>query len=130
MTRRLQRVLLAVVAVLVCVSVTGPFRGLASVRASIARASDSANECWVGAASSDGSHRCADVAPQPGVDLEAIESDLDEEDDDALVDVADETAADFVCAPLPGRVRPTRIETTVDTSRFARGPGLARGPPV
>jgi hypothetical protein len=124
-----RRLLLAVVAVLVCIAVTGPFRGLASVRASIALTRESMTVSRV-VTDTDGSQRRADVERKPGVDFEAIENELDDEDDDALNDVAHESSFALGCAPRRRHSRPPRIEITSDTSRWSSRASLARGPPV
>ena len=62
--------------------------------------------------------------------LDAVELD-DELDDEPLAAVDDETtAARARCEPHPAASRPPRAERARDTSRFAAGTGLPRGPPV
>jgi hypothetical protein len=129
MLRRLHRLLLAVIAVVVCIAVTGPFRGIVGVRASIATTNDIARARWIGAG--DDSHRSADVAPDTDVDLEAIETELDDEEDDALNDVADDmTTFALTCAPQPALVPPHHVELSSDTSRRHHHTIFARGPPT
>lgn len=123
MLRRVHRLLLVAIAVVVSIAVTGPFRGIAGVRASIAIAS--------AAHRSDDAQRHIDVARSDGVDLEAIETEVDEEDD-VLNEIGNETTA-CALACVPERrigARPRRLESTTDTSRGTHRRTLARGPPA
>jgi hypothetical protein len=128
MLRRLHRLLLAVIAVVMCLAVIGPFRELAAVRASIAMTHDIARTRWSGVGT-DGSHRSADIAPDTSVDLEAIETERDEEDD-APCDLADETTFALTCAPQRPLLRPHLVELSSDTSRRHHHTIFARGPPA
>jgi hypothetical protein len=130
MLRRMHRLLLAVVAVVVCVAVTGPFRGFVAVRTSIAtmRESTAPRSCSTG--DDDASPRHADLARDERVDLEAIESEVDGEEDDALNDLADETTFALTCAPLRRVVRSDHVELASDTSRRHHRTISARGPPT
>jgi hypothetical protein len=122
----LRRLLLAVVAVIACVCITGPFRGIVSLRASSAVLHGKSPRT----PGSDASPHCTGTGSRP-VDLNAIESDFDDDDDDdVLGDVADEPHPPLACLPggEPG-ARPC-IEGTDDTSRFASSAHPARGPPV
>jgi hypothetical protein len=121
----LRRLLVAVVAVIVCVGITGPFRGIVTLKTSFA-AVHGASALPLG---TDASPQCARTVSRP-VDLNAIESDDDDDDDDTLGDIADEPSWPPAAGPLrdPGPRPP--IEVTDDTSRFAIGSHSARGPPV
>ena len=80
------------------------------------------------AASSEPSHRWHE-STEPVADLEAIEADDDE--DDPLRDVLGIAALPLECVPIRREVdRDPGNELPSDTSRFAAGTGLPRGPPV
>ena len=129
MLRRVHRLLLVAIAVVVAIAVTGPFRGIAGVRASIAMSHDSAQSRRTGPGFDD-AERHVDVARNDGDDLEAIETEVDEEDD-VLNELADRmTTCALACAPERRTVRPRPIEMTSDTSRGAHRSTLARGPPA
>lgn len=125
--RLLQRLVLAVVAIVVCASITSVVR-----RAAVAGRVDTAVRAQ---------HRRAASAPESTqewraddvrgfVDLQALEEDdLDEED--APFAFADDPADHADRTPLPRRPAWSgRGEASNDTSRFAAGTGLPRGPPV
>lgn len=123
--RLLQRLVLAVIAIIVCASITSVVRRAAApgrvdtaVRAQHRRATPDATQEWP-----------ADEA-RGLVDLQALEEDdLDEED--APFAFADDAPDHLDRAPLPRRPAWTgRGEASNDTSRFAAGTGLPRGPPV
>ena len=129
MLRRVHRLLLVAIAVVVAIAVTGPFRGIAGVRASIAMTCESAQSRW-SAHGSDDAQRHADVARDDGDDLEAIETEFDEEDD-VLNDVGDRlTPCALACAPERQMLRHRPVEMTSDTSRGADRSTFARGPPA
>jgi hypothetical protein len=120
----LRRLLLAVVAVILCLGITGPIRGLVSLRTSLALVQGASAR-----SSGNAPSECTTTPARP-VDLDATESDVDDDDDDALGDVSEEPASLLACARPnePGR-RP-RVEITNDTSRFAISAHPARGPPA
>jgi hypothetical protein len=123
----LRRLLLAVVAMIVCVGITGPIRGLVSLSASLAVAHGASAH-----ASGAASPECAGTVARP-LDLTAIESDADDDDDDdddVLGDVSDEPASQLAWAPPREPGRGPRAEITNDTSRFAISAHPARGPPA
>lgn len=130
MLRRVHRLLLVAIAVVVAIAVTGPFRGIAGVRASIAITCEIAQARFAGVGSDD-TQRHVDVARADGDDLEAIETEVDEEDD-VLNEVGHETTT-CALACVPERrigARPRRLEIPIDTSRSSHRQTLARGPPV
>ncbi len=75
------------------------------------------------------SHHWGGGAARPDGDLKAVEIDIDE--DDPLCEAAHGPPPAFRCVPLPGKPdRASRGELQNDTSRFAAGTGLPRGPPT
>ena len=127
--RRVHRLLLVAIAVVVAIAVTGPFRGLAGVRASIATTCETAPMRRSGHGSDD-AQRHVDAAPDPDDDLQAIETEVAEEDD-VLNEIADATVTcELACAPECRIVRPCREVVKTDTSRGTHRSTFARGPPV
>lgn len=126
--RLVQRLALALLTILVCASSPRPIRAsLQIVAAAVELASPD------GAAADDvapeSSHRLLDDRGRPDVDLDALEADLDD-DDDRVGHDANPVSLTFRAAPpprQPGRAR--RGDGESDTSRFAAGTGLPRGPP-
>jgi len=127
--RLLQRLVLAIVTIVLCASVTSVVR-----RVAIAGRIDAAT------AEAHYVARCAAPVPDQSqewqgadervADLKAVESELDEEDRD-VSDVTDDTTPAMSRLLVPRKThRVSRGEAEIDTSRFAAGTGLPRGPPV
>lgn len=127
---RLLRLLTLALVTIVVAGIASPPRDTASLAGSIAVAAhDSANAVQRALAPQPAHHRRPPVT-QPVAGLEAEEADLDD-DRDALYEVADDRAATFKgvwLARKPGRG--LRVDPQIDTSRFAAGTGLPRGPPT
>lgn len=115
---------------IVCAGVMSSGRSIATLVASIdVVVSDGANAARWGSAQASPREWC-DCAAHPVDDLQAMESDIDD-GDDSLCAAADEAAvaASRLAFPrTPGRS--LRSEAQIDTSRFAIGTGLPRGPPA
>ena len=120
----LRRLLLAVVAVLLCVGITGPLRGVVSLRTSLSLVQGAS------ARGSGGASTECTTAPSRPVDLDATELDDDDDDDDALGDVSNDAASLLACVPPNEQGPGPRVEITNDTSRFAISAHPARGPPA
>lgn len=134
MLRSLMRLALAIAAVLVGAGVAGPSRLVGSTEAIVARVVEATarasadGELTVQAAASV-DHRSS----APDEDVGAADTDLDDDDDDddSLSAVSHLSALASRAAPTPGgRAHAIRGESDHDTSRFAAGTGLPRGPPV
>ena len=130
MLRFLLRLTIAIATVLACAGIARPERGSASLLATtvhvVAAAGSSAERC---VAPSGSLHRWHEGAGHPLADLEAIE--LDDDEDDSLRDVLGVAALSFGCVPIPREANRDPVgELPVDTSRFAAGTGLPRGPPA
>jgi hypothetical protein len=129
MLRLLLRFALAIVTVIVCAGIARPAGGSASLL--VAAAIDMAAPDSAGAEQArEPSHHWRDGASSTVVDLKAVESDVDD-DDDPLWHVPDDPALAFRYVPAPRRPdRAARGELPIDTSRFAAGTCLPRGPPT
>jgi hypothetical protein len=126
--RLFYRLLLAIVAVFLCSGAASPAAAATTVVAATIEVAASD-----GAANIDSTpepaHHWRDGGSRP-VEPKACEIDLDD-DDDPLCDVLHDLAPTFQCLPSPREpTRFTRGELSIDTSRFAAGLGLPRGPPV
>lgn len=127
--RLLQRLVLAIVTIVLCASVTSVVRRVAVAGAIDAAVADAHVAARCAAPAPDQSQEWQD-ADDRVADLKAVESEFDEEDRD-VSDVADEAPqalSRIVASPETDRV--SRGEAQFDTSRFAVGTGLPRGPPV
>jgi hypothetical protein len=125
--RLLQRLAIALVTMVVCAGVPSLARTSASllVRTVELTAPDSADER--GASAPKPAHHLRDGTSRP--ELQALEPDLD--DEDPPCDVLDEPALAFERVPAaPESDCAWRGELPSDTSRFAAGTGLPRGPPA
>lgn len=127
-TLRLLQCLAAAFITLVCAGVASPAQGIGRLAASLDAAgftrADGANTAR---RAPERSHSLRDGGTRRV--CEVIESDAS--DDDALSDAADGTAIVFDGAAFsrePGRA--PRCQVRIDTSRFAVGTGLPRGPPT
>ena len=130
MLRLLLRLTIAIATVIACAGVARPERGSASLLASTVRVVAAAGaSAERSGAPSESLHRWHEGAGHPLADLEAIEA--DDDDDDSLRDVLGVAALSFRCVPIPFEAdRDPGGEVAVDTSRFAAGTGLPRGPPA
>jgi hypothetical protein len=130
--RLLRRVVLAIVTVIVCAVIASPAGRSASLLAGafdVAAEADSGNAVR-GVLASEPLQYWQDDHGTRGTDLKAVEFDGDDEDD-PLCHVPDNAALSFRCVPAPPKpAHALRAELQIDTSRFAAGPGLPRGPPV
>jgi hypothetical protein len=121
---RLLRVALAIVTVILCACIASPRQRAASF---LVAAIDAPAQ---GQRASERSHHWKYGDSRRVAELAAVEVDL-EDDDDPLCDVADEAAPAYRCVPAPHRSdRVARADLPRDTSRFAAGTGLPRGPPT
>jgi hypothetical protein len=124
---------LAIVTV-VCGGCRSPARGTASLAASVAVAAHDGASAVRWAAAPQASrqwHQRRDEDLRPDADLGAVEADLDEDDRETLTGVADEPASPVSSVWPPRKPRRgLRVEPQNDTSRFAAGTGLPRGPPT
>lgn len=101
---------------------TGSARLVAAAIDMMAMASPSAARAGVG--------HCLDDDSRAVVELKALESDTDD-DDDPMCGFVDVVALDLRCAPPASESDHTRHgEESRDPSRFAAGMGLPRGPPA
>ena len=128
--RFLLRLAVAIGAVIACAGIATPQRGSARLVATtfhvVAAASSSADR---GVPPSGALHRWHEGAAYSECDLEAIESDDDKHD--PLRDVLAVAGQPFRCGPtLCEPDRDPGGALSVDTSRFAAGTGLPRGPPA
>lgn len=130
--RLLHRLVIAIIAIVVCGGVAGAVRGSANLLgAAIDAVTPPPAQTERAGRTPDPAHDCRDRAACRRLDLKAVESDFDDDDDDAPCDAADGAPLAFRCVPSPrGAARVGRGELSIDTSRFARGPGLPRGPPA
>lgn len=78
------------------------------------------------------SHHWLAGTVRPVVGLEAVKEDLEDLDDgDSLFDAVDGASVVVESVPFPREPgRALRCQPRVDTSRFAVGTGLPRGPPT
>lgn len=84
----------------------------------------------VATASTESAWQAGDEETGVSFDMRPVESDDDDDDDDPFCDVADGAALAFRWVPTPRRPEQApRTEVSGDTSRFAAGTGLPRGPP-
>jgi hypothetical protein len=127
--RRLQWLALAIVAI-VCAGLAGPAPHIAKLAPSIeVTARDESASVVRRPSAPRWSHYWQAGAVRPVVDLEALASDID--DGDVLYGVADGVSAGFESVSFPREPAGTlRCQPRVDTSRFALGTGLPRGPPT
>lgn len=126
MLRLFRRLAVAIATLLVCAGIAGPPRGLLAATIDVVAAPDSAN-----AEHRDASHHWHDGSSRPVEDLEAVEADVDDnDDDDWRWDARDEVSVAFRWLPPEHQPdRSWRGELQIDASRFAAGTGLPRGPP-
>ena len=133
MLRSLMRLALAIAAVLVGAGIAGPSRLVGSAEAIVAgvveaTARASADSELIVQAGASVDHRSS----APAEDVGAADTDLDDDDDDdSLNAVSHLSSLAFRVVPAPGGPsHAIRSEGESDTSRFAAGTGLPRGPPV
>jgi hypothetical protein len=81
---------------------------------------------------SKSSHHWHDRSSRPSADFKAVEVDGDDDDDeDPQCELIGGASVAFRCLPAPRRPDGAlRGELQLDTSRFAAGTGLPRGPPA
>ncbi|MDF2691696.1 MAG: hypothetical protein K0S65_79 [Labilithrix sp.] len=129
--RLIHRLALAIVTIVVCAVIASPGRGSVSLLAGAldVTAADCAN-AGRGVLTSEPLQYCQGDHGERGTDLKAVEFDGDDEDD-PLWHVAENAALSFRRVPAPPKPNQVlRGELQIDTSRFAAGTGLPRGPPV
>jgi hypothetical protein len=127
--RLLRRLAFAIVTVAVCALIACPGQGSASLAAAVDVAEGASASAVRGVLASEPLQYWQDDHGTRRADLKAVESDGDE--DDPLCHVPVNAALSFRCQPVPPKPAcALRCELQVDTSRFAAGPGLPRGPPV
>jgi hypothetical protein len=128
----LRRLALAVAALVVCAGVAAPSRAAAGFVAPAAVKLVACESAGREVMRASRLHPQDDAARR-AIDLNAVELDDDDDDtdgDDPLCAVS-EGALPFPSVPLPRNPgRAVRSELPTDTSRFAAGPGLPRGPPA
>lgn len=123
MLRALYR-LLTLAALLVGAGVVLPTGGSTYVLATVREVAA------VEGASTESSWQTPDDESGEAPDLRVVESDDDDDDDDPFCDIADGSALAFRVVPSPPRPERARHRgISVDTSRYAAGTGLPRGPP-
>ncbi|HVH41658.1 MAG TPA: hypothetical protein VM925_04925 [Labilithrix sp.] len=131
MLRLLCRVALATVIVIVCAIIARPGGGSASLLAVAVAAAPSVS---ANAEHAPEARHWRDGHSRTVVDLKAVEADVDDDDDDdddPLCHVRDHLVAAFRYVPAPRQTdRALRGELQIDTSRFAAGTCLPRGPPT
>jgi hypothetical protein len=128
MLRLLQWLAIAI-ATLVCADIARPGHGIASLGPAIEVAASDVANAVQRASAPQRSHYWRDGAARPVLALEVLDSDID--GGDALYDVADGAATGFKGVSFPRESgRALRCQPRIDTSRFAIGTGLPRGPPA
>jgi len=127
------RLAIAIVAVIVCMGIAGSGRGTARLIAAAfdatARETASADRS---VRQSEQLRRWQGNATRQDIDLKAVESDGEEDDDgdDPRRDVTRGPACALRCAPVQHKPDRTLRGVRVDTSRFTARPRLPRGPPT
>lgn len=131
--RTLMRMALAIVVVLFCAGLASTARVLAATADAVAVVAEvTATANLDDEASSSRSPSVNNPASTRAEDLGAADTDLDDDDDDdSLNAVSHLSSLAFRVVPAPGGPsHAIRSEGESDTSRFAAGTGLPRGPPV
>jgi len=129
--RTLMRIALAIVAVLFCAGLASTARVLGARADTVAVVVQvTVTPSIDDDASSSRSPFVRTPSSTPAEEVAAADTDLDD-DDDTLSAVSHLSSLAFRAVPSPGgRSRAIRSEGEIDTSRFAAGTGLPRGPPV
>lgn len=129
MLRWLRLVALAIVTV-VSLGLLGPGRGLVSLSRPLAVAALECSSSAAGALASESSHHWRQGEPRAAIENDAVEADLDDDDGDTRSHVSGDAAMALRASGSPRESgRALRTDAEIDTSRFASGTGLPRGPP-
>lgn len=130
--RSLMRIALAIVAVLFCAGLASTSRMLAAsadLVAVVAEVADAAGDDDVALSESSSVHTPSSA---PDEERSNVDTDVDDDDDDdSLSAVSHLSTLAFRVLPLPSTPSHAHLRAhDIDTSRFASGTGLPRGPPV
>ena len=127
---RLLHLLTLAILTIVGAGIASPARGTTTLAGPVAVAPGDSVHAAKRALAPQPSHQRRHHVTHPAADLDALEADLDD-DRDVLPDAAADRTATFTGVWLPRRPsRGLRVDPQTDTSRFASGTGLPRGPPT